>query len=292
LTGAAASEALLTTDHWRCLGSPYPELTILEEAIPMETTLYSLTKTLVMPPGSIILLLLAGFFLVRGVLGRILLLVGISSLTLMSLPPVAVALIWDLEPYPALQSETLGDTEAEAILVLGGGRYGWAPEFGGDTVGSDTLQRLRYGARLQRDTGLPIYVTAGSSPREDPPLGRLMADVLEKEYGLAVAGVEDRSRTTWENAEFSAEMLRRDGIGRILLVTHAWHLPRAVQAFERAEVDAVPAPTAFLHREGEERERTLQDWLPSMNAFSTSYYALHEWIGRAWYQLRASGRPD
>jgi uncharacterized SAM-binding protein YcdF (DUF218 family) len=258
----------------------------------METSLYNLTKSLIMPPGSIIVLLLVGFFLVRGVLGRVFLFVGICFLTLMSLPPVAAALIWDLEPHPALLPETLGEIEADAILVLGGDRYSWAPEFGGDTVGASTLERLRYGALLQRKTGLPIYVTAGSPPHEDPPLGRLMADVLEKEHGLRVAGVEDRSRTTWENAERSGKMLRRDGIGPILLVTHAWHLPRAIQAFERAGVDVIPAPTGFFHREGEERGWMLKDWMPSMSAVSMSYYALHEWVGRAWYQIKASGRSD
>jgi uncharacterized SAM-binding protein YcdF (DUF218 family) len=201
-------------------------------------------------------------------------------------------LVTDLEPYPALTPESPRTRQAQAILVLGGDRYSWAPEFGGDTVGAKTLQRLRYAARLHRGTGLPLYVTAGSPPHEHPPLGRLMVQVLEAELGVSVAGVEDRSRTTWENAELSAQMLAGDGIRRILLVTHAWHLPRAMDAFERVGLDPIPAPTAFLHREGGGTDFSLIDWLPSAQAFSVSYFALHEWLGQAWYRLKARGGPN
>jgi hypothetical protein len=50
-----------------------------------------------------------------------------------------------------------------------------------------------------------------------------------------------------------------------------------------------PAPTYFIHKEGPERaEPDYRDWLPSAGAFSVSYFALHEWIGQAWYQLKAA----
>jgi uncharacterized SAM-binding protein YcdF (DUF218 family) len=249
--------------------------------------LYVVTKALIMPPGGLILLFLIGFLLVRGVLGRLFIFVGLTVLTLMSLPTVAGKLIASLEPYPALEPAALLETGADAILILAGDRYSWAPELGGDTVGSKTLQRLRYGAFLHRQTGLPVYVTGGSPPHEDPPLGQLMVRVMEGEYGIAVAGVEDRSQNTGENAEFSAAMLARDGVRRALLVTHAWHMPRAVDAFERAGVDVIPAPTAFAHREGS-GEPDYRDWLPSAGAFLVSYFALHEWLGNAWYQLKAT----
>jgi uncharacterized SAM-binding protein YcdF (DUF218 family) len=249
--------------------------------------LYTIAKSLIMPPGGLILLLFLGFLLVRGALGRIFIFAGISVFTLMSIPSVAGKLITGLEPYPALQPEALTETGAEGILVLGAGRYSWAPEYGGDTVGSRSLERLRYGAFLHRRTGLPIYVTGGSPPQEDSQLARLMAEVLEREYGIAVAAVEGRSRTTEENAGFSAEMLRKEGIARVLLVTHAWHMPRAAGAFERAKVDVIPAPTYFVHRE-DDGAPDYRDWMPSAGAFSTSYYALHEYLGQVWYQLRAS----
>jgi len=253
----------------------------------MDTTLYTVVKSLIMPPGGLIILFLLGFLMVRGVLGRLFLFIGISVLTLMSIPIVAGKLIVGLEPYPALQSESLAKSSADGILILSAGRYSWAPEYGGDTVGATSLERLRYGALLHRRSGLPVYITGGSPEPEHPPVGRLMANVLEQEFGIAPAGVEDRSLTTEENAVYSAQMLARDGIGRVLLVTHAWHMPRAVGAFERAGVETIPAPTSFVHREGG-REPDYRDWLPSARAFINSYYVLHEYLGQVWYQLKAS----
>lgn len=253
----------------------------------MDSTLYTVVKNLIMPPGGLILLLLLGFFLVRGVLGRIFLLVGISVFALMSLPVVAQKLMAGLEQYRALPPDALTETGAEGILILGAGRYTWAPEYGGDTVSSASLERLRYGAFLHRRTGLPVFITGGSPPQEHPPVGQLMAGVLEQEYGIAPAGVEDRSRTTEENAAFSAEMLAGDGIGHVLLVTNAWHMPRALGAFGRVGIETTPAPTYFVHREGG-RAPDYRDWLPSAEAFSTSYDGLHEYLGQVWYQLKAS----
>lgn len=248
--------------------------------------LYTIVKSLLMPPGGLILIFLLAFFLVRGVLGRVVLFIGISIFTLMSLPQVAAWMIAPLEPYPPLAPAQLLDTRAQAVLVLGGDRYTWAPEYGGDTVGGKTLQRLRYGAFLHRQTGLPVYVTGGSPPQELPELGQLMVQSLQADFGVAVDGVEDQSRTTEENAALSAPMLRRDGIDHVLLVTHAWHLPRAVEAFERAGIHVTPAPTVHIHKEGG-GESDYRDWLPSAGAFSVSWFALHEHLGRVWYQLRA-----
>jgi uncharacterized SAM-binding protein YcdF (DUF218 family) len=251
----------------------------------MDTVLYVIAKSLILPPGALILLFLIGFFLARGVLGRMFIFVGITVLTLMSIPLVAEELILGLEPFPALQPEALVETDAEAILVLGAGRYSWAPEYGGDTIGSRSLQRLRYGAFLHHRTGLPVYVSGGSPEPERPPVGRLMARVLESELGIVAAGVEERSRNTNENAVFSAEMLAKHGIASVLLVTHAWHMSRAIGAFRRAGIETIPAPTCFIHREG---DGSYRDWLPSADAFVTSYFAFHEYLGQAWYQLKAS----
>ena len=74
-------------------------------------------------------------------------------------------------------------------------------------------------------------------------------------------------------------------------MSHAWHLPRALAAFERAGVAATPAPTCFVHREGE-REPNYRDWLPSIRAFSTSYYVLHEYLRQAWYSTQGEYGPD
>ena len=251
----------------------------------MDAFFYTVAKSLILPPGGLILCFLLGFFLVRGVLGRVLILIGISVLLLMSLPALSQRFWTGLEPYPALEPATLTDTEADGILILGAGRYSRAPEYEGDTVGPGSLVRLRYGAFLHRHTGLPVYITGGSPPSEYPPVGRLMGRVLEEDFGITPAGVEDRSQTTYENARFSAPILARDGIDRVLLVTHAWHLPRAMGVFAGAGIEATPAPTQFVQRPQED-DWSYRDWLPAASAFSASSYALHEHLGQAWYRLK------
>ncbi len=247
---------------------------------------YTVVKSLLMPPGGIVLLLLLAFFLVRGVLGRMLLFIGTVTLALMSLPVVASKLMEGLETFPAITASRPWTGDAQAILVLSAGRYKWAPEYGGDTVDEVTLMRLRYGTYLHRVTGLPIYVSGGGPADETPPLGRLMAKVLKDDYGIEVAGVEDQSLTTWDNAALSAPMLRADGVGKVLLVTSASHMPRALDAFRRYRVPVVPAPTGFVSGPSPGVPDSLTDLLPSMRALADSYSAVHEYIGRAWYQVR------
>ena len=250
-------------------------------------TAYGLIKTLIMPPGGIILLLAAAFFLVRGMLGRRLLLTATLVLTLLSLPVVTLFLMTPLEPYPALDVRVPLPVDAKAILLLGAGLESDAPEYQGDTVDGFSLERTRYAAWLHRATGLPIYVSGGSVSVDQVAVGELMARVLRDEFQVPVAGVEARSRTTWENAAYSKPMLAQAGVSRVLLVTSAWHLPRAVEACERAGILVTPAPTGFVTSPGWQKDLGLGDWLPSAHAFHTTYFAIHEHLGRAWYQVRA-----
>ncbi|MBK1716611.1 hypothetical protein CKO27_02915 [Thiocystis violacea] len=249
--------------------------------------LYAVLKSLLMPPGIILLMLLAAFWLARGVLARLFIFTALSLLALMSLPLVGTALMQPLEIHPAIGPDPSSvPPEARAIVILGAGVRKRAPEYGGDTLDDASLRRVRYGAFLHRATGLPVYVTGGSLPGEQSAVAWLMADVLEFEHGVAVAAIEPASRTTWENAAFMAPLLDQDGVTHVLLVSDAWHLPQAVEAFERAGIEVIPAPTAFAHHPGWARELSYRDWLPSANAFQVSYSAIHEHLGRVWYQIR------
>jgi uncharacterized SAM-binding protein YcdF (DUF218 family) len=207
----------------------------------------------------------------------------------MSLPAVSVALLRPLEPYPALVTQVPIPKEAQAIVVLSAGRHSHAREYGGDTVDELTLERIRYGAYLKRLTGLPLYVTGGRAEHETESMAQLMERVLRDELGSPVAAVESESHTTWENALFTKPLLVRDGVRHILLVSHAWHLPRGVEAFERVGIAVTPAPTAFSYRPPPVGDGSTQllDWLPQPGAFMGSYYAIHEHLGRVFYQIRA-----
>ena len=123
-----------------------------------------------------------------------------------------------------------------------------APEYGSATVGRTTLQRIRFAAHLARQTQLPILTSGGRVGNLMDPgdsLAKAMRDTLVEEFGVDVRWVESRSKTTWENAVLSAQILAAAGIQRIYLVTNAWHLPRAHAAFAAQGLDVVSAPTGF-----------------------------------------------
>ena len=164
---------------------------------------------------------------------------------------------------------------ADAIVVLGAGNYHAAPEYGGDTVSASGLERLRYGARLARQAKLPILLTGGA-PRGGLPEAQAMREALQRDFGLQARWVEDRSSDTRENARFSAPLLREAGVKRVLLVTHAAHMVRALAEFEQAGIEAVAAPTAYPTQP----PLSLPDFLPQPQGLAQSRALLHEWLGR------------
>jgi uncharacterized SAM-binding protein YcdF (DUF218 family) len=249
----------------------------------MEWLVTNLVAACLLPPLNLLLLAVFGLLLARRrkALGHGIAWASLIALTLLSMPLVSTRLLAALQPYPSL--DTTRPTGAQAIVVLGGGKYKRAPEYGGaDTVGELTLARLRYGAKLARELHLPLLVTGGN-PTGGAPEGHVMRDVLVKEWNMPVRWVEDRSMNTWENARFSADLLQRDGIARVILVTHAWHLPRAVESFQLTGIEVVPAGTAFEQPEGMQ----LMDCIPQAKALQESAWAFHEAIGRLWYKLKS-----
>src|SRR6056297_2241083 len=122
-----------------------------------------------LPPGGLILGLALGLMLRRSWRRAGNLLVGLSLAALVALtsPPVAHLLMRSLDHYPPVTAAALEGHRAEAIVVLSGDRRRDAAEYGGDTVGSITLERLRYGVRLHRATGLPLLFSGGSVTGDD-----------------------------------------------------------------------------------------------------------------------------
>ena len=150
-------------------------------------------------------------------------------------------------------------------------------EFGGHaTVNRLTLERVRYGARLARQTKLPVLLSGGA-PTGSIPESVLMAETFKTDFGLQAKWVEIRSLDTEDNAVYSAEILKKAGISRVALVTHAAHMRRAVGEFEAAGLQVVPAPLSFMS-DGPRGEEFF-DYLPNMSSAYTGWYAMHEWIG-------------
>lgn len=234
-----------------------------------------------LPPLSLIVLMAAGLMLLKRHprVGKGLIAGGLIVLYALSTPLVATLLFRLLQCDPLPEYADLSGVGA--IVVLGSGRYEDAPEYGGDTNSPLGLERLRYAAYLHRKTGLPILATGGS-PGGRTPESHFMKETLEKEFGTPVRWIEEKANNTRENARFSQRVLTQEGVGKILLVTHAWHMPRAKSAFEKAGLVVIPAGTRFSGPIGP----NLFDFIPDAGALRSSAYALHEIIGIAWYRLR------
>lgn len=236
--------------------------------------LKKLLTTLLLPPVGSLLWIVAGVLLSarRPKLGKGLVIFGLVSLLLLSTPWVAHRLLRGIESEQAVDPVAL--TQAQAIVILGGGNTPDAPEYGSTTVGRHTLERLRYGARLARQTGLPILVTGGA-PFGGRPEAESMREVLEQDFALNVRWTEEASRDTTENAAFSAPLLHQAHIRHIALVTHASHMPRSQILFERQGVIVIPAPTGFTR----DSPSAIEMVMPSTGALNNSRVALHEWLG-------------
>ncbi|MEO8409064.1 MAG: YdcF family protein, partial [Propionivibrio sp.] len=203
--------------------------------------LKNLLANLLLPPTNALLLLaLAGIFRRRRWAFWLALLGGVALLA-QSLPPVASALIATLEERAGPVLSDPGD--AQAIVVLGSGLSIAAQEYGGDTANDRSLIRLRYAATLARRYQLPLLVSGGKPRNATRAEADVIGDILEKEFAVPVRWRETRSRDTAENAIFSAQILQAAGIRRVVLVTQAFHMPRARRLFAAAGFDVVPAPT-------------------------------------------------
>ncbi|WP_282604534.1 YdcF family protein [Pelagibius sp. Alg239-R121] len=237
-------------------------------------------KPLFLPPMNFILLALVGWLCTRRwpVLGRRIIMIAVAGLLLLSLPAVSGVLLSSLQVHPPLDTSQ-PVAEDSAIVVLAAGMYVDAPEYGGDTAGGLTLERLRYAAKLHRDLGLPVMTTGGITGDFDTPLSDAMAKVLTEEFGVETVWTEDESLNTKENATNSEALLQSHGVSTVYLVTHSWHMRRAVLVFESAGLSVIPAPT----RLGGIIDIGLGDFIPNAGALYGSYYALHEWLGQIWY---------
>ena len=239
-----------------------------------------LVKVLVLPPNGPLLVAFAGLAIWgrHARLGRTLALAGTIALALLSMPAVGWFLIRSLDHTPALNAAQRSG--AQAIVILGGGTRLYAAEYGAATIGTITLERIRYGARLARETGLPVLVSGGSV-RGAPPEALLMRNALVHEFGVPVRWIEARARNTHENAVRSAQILKASGVTRVILVGHSFDFPRARKEFEAAGIDVTPAPIAIPPSQAAE----FADFVPGVQGLRISYYALYEVLANILYEL-------
>lgn len=244
--------------------------------------LKAFANSLLLPPAGPLLVCALGLVLIwrrRGRLGWTLLLAGLACSWFLATPLVADTLAALAEHYPPLDANAR--TGAQAIVILGGGgERADAPEYAGPVADLVLLERLTYGAFLARRTGLPLLVTG--TPLE----ARVMQVTLSRNFGLATRWVEDQSRDTYANAQYSARLLHAAGVKRIILVSSSTHLWRAVHEFEDTGLEVVPAPEGALGHHPSEGTRLV----PGPVSQLRSDAAIHELIGEPLRRLlRALG---
>lgn len=252
----------------------------------------TVVKHLFLPPIGLGWLLLIAWWQIpkRPRLAKLLAAATLVPGLLMALPLVAGWLTRLVVVPAAAQSEY---ARAQAIVILGGGRGLVWDESHVAVVdaypGVFTLQRLHAGARLAKRVELPLLVTSGAPDGYDPTEAEVMRRILESDWGLKVRWVEDRSRNTGENADFTARMLLPQGIRTVILVTSDFHLRRAMTVFRKAGLEALPHPVPPLGPPG---PIEWNDFIPNAQSLLRSHYALHELAGTLYSMLRAPATPS
>lgn len=241
--------------------------------------------TLAMPPVSLLVLALLGLLLAWRNHKKTGLTMATAAVLLLALLSSHGAAAWlahhALPQFAPLNVASLKASRVQAIVILGGGVRPDAPEYGSSQLNDATAARLRYGAWLARQSGLPVAFSGGvswtvHSTQSVLSEAEVAARAMQQDYGMALRWNEAQSRDTAGNARLLAPLLRQSGVQRIALVTHAWHMPRAAAAFEQAGLVVTPAPMGHvLAGQG------LLAWLPSAGGLQVSHLVLKEWLGLA-----------
>jgi uncharacterized SAM-binding protein YcdF (DUF218 family) len=164
---------------------------------------------------------------------------------------------------------------ADAIVILGGAtRYWWLNREDVDPweLGSS---RLAAGARAWLSKRAPIVIlTGGRGGRDASEAARMKIAIQRLGVPASALVLEERSRNTEDNAVNTAHLAQPLGVRRILLVTSALHMPRAMLLFERQGFEVIPVPVP----ENGHRETWRERWLPSPSALWRSGRALKEYV--------------
>ena len=155
-----------------------------------------------------------------------------------------------------------------------GGSYPTKELYAETASGAAQLERLRYAAFLQKETGLPILTTGYSLIGISE--GDLMAKELNQFFNVPTQWIENKARNTEENASFTKNILVKDNIQKIILVTNQWHMKRAKYLFEKQGFDVLPAAAANYGSKG---NLSAKSFVPDLGALNSNMVLLKEWIG-------------
>lgn len=249
---------------------------------------------LLLPPVPLLWLLLLAWWWQRRrpAASTALLMVSVVGLWFSQCQVTGALLERQLSATPSLSMPRLADLKRSmadtrtAVVVLGGGARALASEYGESHLENVSMERLHYGLWLARQLQAPVMFSGGAGWAQPgvPGEATVAARIASRDYGRSLRWVESESSDTRGNARMGLALLQRDGITQVLLVTHGWHMRRALRAFEEEAarsglpVRVVPAPMGLV---ADRHLSVLQRWVPSSEGNQRVRQALREWIGLA-----------
>lgn len=255
-------------------------------------TFLKLIKPFFLPPTLIALGMFVSFVLLvrrRYRFSKIFLGVTLIIYYTISLEPVSILLARSLEERTSFSLGQEVPSDAETIVVLAGGVEKANSERPFPELVGVSWRRLWRGITLYHEQKgmFPILYSGDSG---DPFVSYAGEAALAKEYALRMGipeeqfWIEEGSRTTAESGKAVRQLLDERFPGRahhrILLVTSAQHMPRALRVMEAVGIDSVPFPADFTRRD---LVFTPLSFFPSADALTSSVTSIHEWVGRAAY---------
>lgn len=246
---------------------------------------------LLLPPVPFLLLILVGarLLLPRRGLGWLLILFSVAMIWLSACTGAARAVSQLLLHPPAAMSfdrmrELRGEVQTKksvAVVILGAGTEPFSPEYGVSSLRYASLERLRYGVWLSGQTGAPMVFSGGVgwAQGESTPEARVAGRIAAEEFGRPIRWLEEESRDTRENAARTLALLKPAGIKHVVLVTHGYHMGRALRAFNAAagsDITVEPAPMGLAWRS----MTPVLEWMPSSNGFESMRNVLRELGGQ------------
>lgn len=247
----------------------------------------SFLTSFIIPLNLCIALLIAGtvlFILRRRKTAALLATTGIAWAFFWSLPASSLWAGGRLEQlYPHALPDAL--PQAQAIVVLGGNtansRKNWFEPYEADTASP----RIDTAALLYQANRAPYIVLSGAALDGSISEAEMMANVLlQKGISRQAMILETASHTTHENAKYTRRALNENHINRVLLVTSALHMPRAIAAFRKQGIIAIAAPSRPQILAPEDPDFSF--WQPNARALSASRSIIKEYVGLVMYWLR------
>jgi uncharacterized SAM-binding protein YcdF (DUF218 family) len=182
-------------------------------------------------------------------LGKSLAIFSTALLWIFSTPAFSVWLSQNLlTQYKPSTAQELKAHGVQAIVVLGGGVVTGQPD-GIQQLQPTALDRLRHGIELSRKTGIPLLVSGGKGWGADASSeneAEISTRVAREAFQFVIKWTESDSRDTQDNAANTKQLLSKQGIGKIALVTQAWHMPRSMNEFQKAGFEVIPAAMGYV----------------------------------------------